>query len=87
MLLNTCDINAKGATSIAEAIRINVTVTKLDLNSNQISDAGATAMADALRGNEVLSSPTANPRTALFPANPRHASSGIYAASITRVRA
>ena len=54
MLLNTCDISAKGATSIAEAIRINVTVTKLDLNSNQISDAGATAMADALRGNEVL---------------------------------
>ena len=54
VLLNTCDISAKGATSIAEAIRINVTVTKLDLNSNQISDAGATAMADALRGNEVL---------------------------------
>jgi len=53
VLLNTCDITAKGATSIAEAIRINVTVTKLDMNTNQISDAGATAIADALRANEV----------------------------------
>lgn len=42
VLLNTCDITAKGATSIAEAIRINVTVTKLDLNTNQLGDAGAT---------------------------------------------
>ena len=31
-----------------------MTITKLDLNSNQIGDAGATAIADALRGNEVL---------------------------------
>ena len=54
VLLNTCDITAKGATSIGEAMRINMTITKLDLNSNQISDAGATAIADALRGNEVL---------------------------------
>ena len=68
VLLNNCDITAKGATSIAEAIRINVTITKLDMNTNQISDTGATALAESLRANEVVracKSAKARPLTAV----------------------
>ena len=47
-------ISNAGATSIAEAIKVNKTLTNLCLSDNRISDAGATSVAEAIRVNKKL---------------------------------
>ena len=42
------------STSIAEAIKVNKTLTNLDLSSSGIDDAGATCIAKAIKVNKTL---------------------------------
>ena len=43
-----------GATSIAEAIKVNKTLTNLNFCSNDISDAGTTSIAEAIKVDKML---------------------------------
>ena len=43
-----------GATSIAEAIKVNKTLTNLDLSDNGMSEAGATSIAEVIKFNKTL---------------------------------
>lgn len=45
-------ISDDGATSLAEAIKVNETLTNLDFSRNQISDAGAISRAKAIKLNK-----------------------------------
>ncbi|XP_011270823.1 hypothetical protein CAOG_09090 [Capsaspora owczarzaki ATCC 30864] len=47
-------IGEAGAQAIAEALKMNTTLTQLDLQLNQIGDEGAQAIAEALRANTTL---------------------------------
>ena len=47
-------ISAAGATCIAEAIKVNKTLTNLDLSVNDVGDAGATCIAEAIKVNKTL---------------------------------
>ena len=47
-------ISATGATSFAQAIKVNETLTNLNLSYNFISDAGATSIAEAIKVNKTL---------------------------------
>ena len=52
MLCN--QITSQGAKKIAEAIQVNTTLQKLDINANTISDDGAAAISDALKSTYSL---------------------------------
>ena len=63
MLTNSCvdvhslgrnALGAAGATAVAEALKVNRVITKLDLYGNGIGPDGAKALAEALRVNAVL---------------------------------
>ena len=43
-----------GATSIAEAIKVNKKLTNLDLFNSGISDTGATSIAEAIKVNKTI---------------------------------
>jgi len=47
-------INDNGIKKIVEALKINKTITRLDLNNNKISNGGAKALAEALKTNKTL---------------------------------
>ncbi|KJE97551.1 hypothetical protein CAOG_09082 [Capsaspora owczarzaki ATCC 30864] len=53
-LLDGNRIGNAGAQAIAVALKVNTTLTQLDLWSNQIGDEGAQAIAEALRANTTL---------------------------------
>jgi hypothetical protein len=46
-----CGLGGEDAAALAEALKVNVSVTTIDLSSNYISDEGAAALADALKMN------------------------------------
>lgn len=48
------DISDRGATAIANALHINVNLTKVDISSNRITDEGGMALAEALQKNRHL---------------------------------
>jgi len=47
---------------LAEALKVNRTLNRLDMQSNEIGDAGAEALAEALKANNML-------KTLLLPYN------------------
>jgi Ran GTPase-activating protein (RanGAP) involved in mRNA processing and transport len=47
-------IGDRGATALAEALKLNSTLARLDLSGNAIDEAGARALASALRENHGL---------------------------------
>ena len=47
-------LELRGVTCIAEAIKVNKTLTNLDLSWNGISAAGATCIAEAMKVNKTL---------------------------------
>ena len=51
-----CSIGAEGANSLAEALRVNTSLSSLNLHSNSIGDEGADSLAMALRINTSLCS-------------------------------
>ena len=51
LILEEQEINAAGATQLADALRTNTSVKELHLHDNSIGEAGATQLADALRIN------------------------------------
>ena len=52
--LNENGIGAQGATGLAEALKVNSTLTMLILDRNGIGDQGATSLAEALKMNSSL---------------------------------
>ena len=48
------NIGAEGAKYIAEALKVNKTLTSVDLSLNYIDDEGGKAIADALDANKTL---------------------------------
>ena len=49
-----CCIGVAGATQLAECLRVNATLTSLDLSVNNIGALGATQLAECLRVNTAL---------------------------------
>merc|ERR1712190_69489 len=47
-------IDADGAKTLAEVLKVNTTVTHLDLGNNYISNDGVKAMAEALKANATI---------------------------------
>jgi hypothetical protein len=52
--LEICDVSARGARALGEALTENITLKELNLSRNYIGDDGAEAFAEALRANESL---------------------------------
>ncbi|CAF2145545.1 unnamed protein product [Rotaria magnacalcarata] len=52
--LNSNNIGDEGTVYLAEALKINTTLTTLALNNNRIYDQGAVRLADALRTNKTI---------------------------------
>jgi hypothetical protein len=52
--LQECDLQEGGAQAIAAVLRVNTTLTNLDLHYNQLGDGGGQAIASALRVNTTL---------------------------------
>ena len=50
------NIQAAGALSLADALKVNTTLTSIDLSGNNIQAAGALSLADALKVNTTLTS-------------------------------
>lgn len=50
--LQTCGIGDDGAAALAEALRSNTTLTKLDLEVNGIGEQGKQLLRDAVAGRE-----------------------------------
>ena len=49
-MLNANEIGDDGAKAIAEALKVNAVLTKLNLKFNDMGDAGNKALRDAVRG-------------------------------------
>ncbi len=54
MILSSNDIGDNGAARLAGALRVNTTLTKLDLAENGIGNLGTARLADALKSNTIL---------------------------------
>ena len=54
LYLNDCGLQERGAQAIADVLRVNRTLTNLNLRSNQLGEGGAQAIAAALRENHML---------------------------------
>merc|ERR1712217_388073 len=54
LVLRRCGIDDKGAIAIADALKVNASLTELDLADNLIGSEGAIAIADALKVNTSL---------------------------------
>jgi len=52
--LNKNNIGDSGATALAEAFKLNSTITEVDLRSNNIGATGATALAEAFKINSTI---------------------------------
>ncbi|WP_215426232.1 hypothetical protein [Rickettsia tamurae] len=52
--ISWCNIGDEGAKLIAEILKSNNTITKLDLRANKIGDVGAKALAEAVKINNFL---------------------------------
>ena len=51
-----CELGEGGGRAIADALRVNSTVTLLDLGNNELGEGGAQTIAEALRVNSTVSS-------------------------------
>jgi hypothetical protein len=54
LFLGSNKIEVNGCVAIAEALKVNKSLTKLDLQGTVMGNSGALALADALRNNTTL---------------------------------
>ncbi|RUS26956.1 hypothetical protein BC938DRAFT_483892 [Jimgerdemannia flammicorona] len=52
VILSVCNIDNKGASILAEVLKMNTSLQKLNLKDNDVGEKGASALAEALKMNE-----------------------------------
>ena len=56
LCLNSCGLGAGGGRVLAKTLRLNITLTSLDLGGNDLGEGGGRALAETLRLNTTLTS-------------------------------